>query len=316
MKLRFKDLQLHAHDAPKSLENRFKGILNELEHKEILFHPHFWCSDEWFCPDGIAGIAVPFYLYHPVLRELERSFMGKVEGETKREFEKLLRHEIGHAMDNAYGLRRLKSRQKLFGLTSTEYPESYLRPSQSSDYVDYLGDGYASSHPDEDWAETFATWLDPHSNWSRKYSGLALKKLQYVDQLMRRLKGREPKHMKRVYWCTRNINVTLGEYYQEKIKRFKIKEKQKLLNRISSSMIDSVDTIPGTQFLKQNRRSFDLIVKKVTSNDIDFSSPLFNDLYTHCKNQSLHFKKNTSFDFLDHSHFKKSIENHYSRISI
>ncbi len=39
----------------------------ELASRSIRFRPHVWLSDEWFTPDGIPGIAVPFYLAHPRL---------------------------------------------------------------------------------------------------------------------------------------------------------------------------------------------------------------------------------------------------------
>ena len=49
-----------------------------------------------------------------------------------------------------------------------------------------LGDVYkrqAQSNPDEDFAETFAVWLDPHSNWKEEYRRWphVLKKLKYID---------------------------------------------------------------------------------------------------------------------------------------
>ena len=44
---------------------------------------------------------------------------------------------------------------------------------------------YTQSHPDEDFAETFAVWLRPRSNWRTRYAEWpALKKLEYVDELM------------------------------------------------------------------------------------------------------------------------------------
>ena len=44
---------------------------------------------------------------------------------------------------------------------------------------------YAQSHPDEDFAETFAVWLTPNSEWRQRYAGWrALGKLEYMDSLM------------------------------------------------------------------------------------------------------------------------------------
>ena len=52
---------------------------------------------------------------------------------------------------------------------------------------------YAQSHPDEDFAETFAVWLQPRSDWRRRYAGWpALKKLEYVDELMAEIADAAP----------------------------------------------------------------------------------------------------------------------------
>ena len=49
---------------------------------------------------------------------------------------------------------------------------------------------YAQAHPAEDFAETFAVWLTPRSQWRRRYRGWpALQKLEYIDELMTALKG-------------------------------------------------------------------------------------------------------------------------------
>ena len=40
----------------------------ELENRNLAFEPHYWLSDEWFTPDGVGGIAIPFYLAHPAAR--------------------------------------------------------------------------------------------------------------------------------------------------------------------------------------------------------------------------------------------------------
>ena len=52
------------------------------------------------------------------------------------------------------------------------------------DYVLHLGHWYAQSHPTEDFAETFAVWLQPRARWRRDYQGWpALTKLlrKYPD---------------------------------------------------------------------------------------------------------------------------------------
>ena len=91
------------------------------------FKPHFWLSDEWFSPDGVPGVAIPFYLAHPRLERLERAYMLEVEGGTPEWCLRILRHEAGHAIDNAYKLRQRRRRQQVFGPSYKAYPE-YLRP--------------------------------------------------------------------------------------------------------------------------------------------------------------------------------------------
>ena len=57
----------------------------------------------------------------------------------------------------------------------------------------HLEQWYAQSHPDEDFAETFAVWLAPDSNWRERYAGWpVLKKLEYVDATMREIADRRP----------------------------------------------------------------------------------------------------------------------------
>ena len=85
----------------------------------------------------------------------------------------ILRHEAGHAFDNAYELRRRRRRVRLFGRPSTPYPDFYLPKPYSKSFVLHLDSWYAQSHPDEDFAETFAVWLTPDSDWRDALRGLA-----------------------------------------------------------------------------------------------------------------------------------------------
>ena len=106
---------------------------------------------------------------------------------------RILRHEAGHVVQHAYELHRRRRWQRLFGRSSKRYP-SYYRPNPASrNFVQHLRLWYAQSHPDEDFAETFAVWLTPRSNWRKRYDGWpALKKLQYVDELMAEIAGQQP----------------------------------------------------------------------------------------------------------------------------
>ena len=139
------------------------------------------------------GIAIPFYLAHPRLMKLEKKMMLDVEGGTWSECMAILRHEAGHAVQHAYQLQRRRRWQQLFGPSSKRYPRYYRPNPASRRYVQHLRLWYAQSHPDEDFAETFAVWLRPRSNWRTRYAGWpALKKLEYVDELMDEIAGKRP----------------------------------------------------------------------------------------------------------------------------
>ena len=165
------------------LERRIRELNQELEQRGIRFRAHFWLSDEWFTPDGVPGIAIPFYLAHPRLARLEASRLFEVEGGTRNVVHADLAHEMAHAIDNAYLIQRRRRRQKLFGKSSTPYPEYYTPKPYSKSFVLHLDSWYSQSHPDEDFAETFAVWLNPRSMWTKRYAEWpALKKLEYMDE--------------------------------------------------------------------------------------------------------------------------------------
>ena len=187
----------------------------ELEAREIRLKPHVWVSDEWFSPGGVSGFAVPFYLLHPRLMRLEKSQLIEVEGGSHHECMKILRHECGHAIQHGYQLHRRREWQRLFGKSSTKYPEAYRPNPASKKYVQHLRRWYAQSHPDEDFAETFAVWLKPRSDWKRRYAGWpALQKLEYVDRLMAELAGVTPPARNRaVVDPLRSLKPTLFEHY-------------------------------------------------------------------------------------------------------
>ena len=186
LSLRFCDLPIRLQGS--EVNQRIKRLYVELREKGLRFKPHVWLSDEWFAPDGIPGIAVPFYLAHPRLMRLEGKQMLEVEGEKERECMKILRHEAGHAIDTAYRMHFRREWQRLFGSFAKKYPRVYKPQPNSRDFVLHLKNWYAQSHPAEDFAETFAVWLTPASKWQRSYAGWgALKKLQYVDRVMNQI---------------------------------------------------------------------------------------------------------------------------------
>ena len=200
------------------LEPRIAQLNDELAARGLEFRPHFWLSAEWFTPDGVPGVAAPFYLAHPRLMRLEKAQMLEVEGGTPESCMQILRHEAGHAFDNAYALRSRRRRVRLFGRPSVEYPDFYLPKPYSKSFVQHIDSWYAQSHPDEDFAETFAVWLTPDSDWRSRYADWpALRKIEYLDALMSELKGAAPivATRRRVEPLER-LRTTLRRHYAKK----------------------------------------------------------------------------------------------------
>ncbi len=207
-----------------ALEPFIRQLYDELSVHGLVFLPPCHVGDEWFVPVGIPAIFIPFFLVHDRLRALERTMMLEVEGGTRDWFMKLMRHEAAHAYSYAYELQRKKSWQQVFGQTTEEgTPDTYRPRPFSRSYVVHLDDWYAQSHPDEDFAETFAVWLTPELDWREQYADwkVARQKLEYVDELMRSLAGKPPVHTPayRVseYDC---LNLKLKTYYARKRKLF------------------------------------------------------------------------------------------------
>jgi Putative zinc-binding metallo-peptidase len=222
LSLRFCDLKLKVEGT--ELEGAIHRLYEELAARGIRFKPHCWLSQEWFSPDGIPGIAIPFFLAHRRLTSLERHFMREVEGGNRNWLMRILRHEAGHAIDTAYRLRWRKGWREVFGPASLPYPETYRPRPGSRRFVQHLGAWYAQAHPTEDFAETFAVWLKPHSTWRREYAGWpAYAKLQYIDALADELGGAKPEVADRHTIEEVTLETrTLRQHYEDKLARYRL----------------------------------------------------------------------------------------------
>jgi hypothetical protein len=267
MKLRLKDLKLSLRGS--WLQDCKRELYDELKQHGLQVRPHVWISDEWFSPDNTPGIAFPFYLAHPRLTRLERKMIIDVEGGTRPECMRILRHEAGHVIQHSYALHRRRRWQELFGRSSTRYP-SYYRPNPASrNFVQHLRLWYAQSHPDEDFAETFAVWLTPRSNWRKRYEGWpALKKLQYVDELMAEIANQKPVLRRRVEVDPlRKIRITLGEHYKKKLEHYSVdapRTYDRDLLRIFSNIPRHRHSPPAAAFIRHHRASIRRMVSKWT----------------------------------------------------
>lgn len=196
-------------------------LYRELRHVGFrYFKPEIYFGDEWFSPDRVPKIAVPFFLAHPTLQKLEKTFMGEVEGGTARQFMQLLRHESGHAFDHAYRLSVRKDWQIMFGSPKSKYdPNRYAFNPRSRDFVRHLPKHYAQSHPDEDFAETFAVLITPQSDWRQRYAvGTGARaKLEFVFSLIQSFSARYPLVQTGPRMCLASrMQTSLIRYYKER----------------------------------------------------------------------------------------------------
>jgi hypothetical protein len=301
--LRLCDLNLHIEGT--DLEQRIHELYTELDAHGIGFRPYFWISDEWFTPDDVPGIAVPFYLVHPRLARLELNQMFEVEGGTAEWCARILRHETGHAIDNAYGLRRRRRRQRLFGSSAREYPEHYVPRPYSKSYVVHLEPSYAQSHPDEDFAETFAVWMSGAEAWRKRYADWpALKKLEYVDRLMREIGPRAPllTTRRRVDPLSR-LRKTLRTHYAQKRERYGGGDPNaydRALRRLFSDAPEHKGNPAAAAFLARIRKEVRRTVARWTGEYQYTIDQVLRDIITRCRELRLRLvapEEQTKLDF-------------------
>lgn len=220
-------LELRLCDLPLAIEKTWladlvAGLYSELDSRGLALRPPCYLGDEWFSPEGIPAIALPFYLAHPRLIQLERKLIGEAEGETKDEAMRLLRHECGHAVVHAFGLTRKARWREVFGHPKKPFSDYYRYQPYSKSYVRNLKDFYAQSHPEEDFAETFAVWLNPAVNWREYYAGWpAMKKLEYIESLVPEF-GKKNISVKKAdfFWHISTLKKKLDSHYKAKRKLY------------------------------------------------------------------------------------------------
>jgi len=211
-----RDLGLKLEGSP--VERFVEQLYRELEARGLTkFRPACYLTDEWGCPSGEPVIGIPFYLAHIALAELEKKTHDL---EDAREIMMYLRHEAGHAFTYAYRLHKAPEWKHLFGPFRRPYRDNYQPAPFSRDYVRHLPGWYAQKHPDEDFAETFAVWLTPRSNWRKRYRGWpALEKLRYLDRLARKIGRTDPPRRRGQTDITVDeMETTVGEFYHQNVR--------------------------------------------------------------------------------------------------
>jgi hypothetical protein len=252
-----------------TLAARTAQLREELAARGLTVPLHFYLSEEWFTHDGSLAIAIPFYLAHPRLEKLEEAQMFEVEGGEHEWCMRILRHEAGHAIDNAFKLRLKRQRREVFGSPREPYPEFYTPKPYSKSFVLHLDAWYAQSHPDEDFAETFAVWLTPNSEWRQRYAGWkALPKLEYMDALMTSLRDQPPRVQNaEEVDPLRKIPKTLRRHYRNKRRHYGVDHPNfydRDLRRLFSAEPEFADRITASQFIARHRRHVRRVVAEWT----------------------------------------------------
>jgi hypothetical protein len=257
-----KELGLKVEGSP--LERYVQKLYRELEGKGIRkFRPLCYLSDEWGCPSGEPVIGIPFYLANPKLARLEKE-MNDLEDE--REILMYLRHEAGHAFNYAYELYKTPEWRDLFGPFRRPYRDDYRPIPFSRRFVRHIAGWYAQKHPDEDFAETFAVWLTPRSQWRRKYKGWgALAKLRYVDRMARLHRDIDPvRRQGRTDITVDEMDTTVADFYQRMLAERRSPEELALDTDLAdifpASQRRHKNVRPAADLIRENRKA---IVDKV-----------------------------------------------------
>jgi len=256
------DLGLRLKGSP--IEPCLRQLESEFKSHGILFQPRFYLSDSWGCPDEVPIIGIPFYLADKRLMRIEQEQTGEVEDTA--DLMQYLRHEGGHAINYAYRLWEDPEWTPTFGRFNKAYRDAFDPDPFSRNFVRHIAHGrlhrttYAQKHPDEDFAETFAVWLTPRSVWRRRYENWpAMKKLLYVERLMRRIRRKQPLRTSGPLIApVPELSMTLAEHYGQRAERFRANAQgfvDDKLRIVFPELRADVPSIPAQTFLRRRRRT-------------------------------------------------------------
>jgi len=283
------------------LEKLIRRLYAELDYKGISFKPKCYLTDTWGCPNKVPVIGIPFYYADPHLSKIEDEMNGDLEDE--HELMMSLRHEAGHAINYGYLLYKSEKWQETFGRFSDPYRDYFHPNPRSREFVkhlyqsvgQYYGRVYAQKHPDEDFAETFAVWLTPRSNWRQKYKyWSALKKLQYVDHLMKKIGPRRPLVTNgELIHPLESLNLTLLEHYDQSEERYR----EKAQGYVDDVLREIFNTngkngkgekrIAAGGFIEKNRNQMVEMISRWTGEGIASVGPLIDKLIARAKELNL-----------------------------
>jgi hypothetical protein len=262
------DLGLRLQGAP--IVPCLRQLEAECKAHGIVFQPRFYLSDSWGCPDEVPIIGIPFYWADKRLMRIEEEQTG--EAENSSDFMQYLRHEGGHAINYAYRLWEDPEWTQTFGRFHQAYRDAFDPNPFSRHFVRHIAHGrlhrttYAQKHPDEDFAETFAVWLTPRSGWRRRYQNWpAMKKLLYVERLMRRLRHKQPLRTSGPLVApVTSLTMTLADHYGQRAERFRTNAQgfvDDKLRLVFPELRAATASMPAQVFLRRRRHT---LVKRIS----------------------------------------------------
>jgi hypothetical protein len=232
------------------VERLVDELYAELAARGVAFRPPVYLSDQWGCPDGTPLIGVPFYLVDEKLERIEAEMSAGVEDDA--EAMRYMRHECGHAINYAFKLFERPEWRSTFGPFSRPYRERYRADPFSREYVRHILGWYAQKHPDEDFAESFAVWLTPGSDWRRDYAGWpALAKVEYIDRVMREIGPLSPSAPlpSEDDLPVESMHYTVAEHYAESDDSVPIGDERQFDNDLRGIFVRPEDA-PGGELAK------------------------------------------------------------------
>jgi hypothetical protein len=240
------------------VEKMVDQLYAELGAKGLAFRPPVYLSDQWGCPDGTPLIGVPFYLADPRLAHIEDDLALGVESDD--DAMRYMRHEAGHAFNYAYRLYDRADWRQTFGPYSRPYRDRYRADPFSHDFVRHILGWYAQKHPDEDFAESFAVWLTPDSDWRNTYADWpALAKLEYVERVMSDVGEELPPTVEPTEddLPVSAMSYTVEEHYRDTEGTIPIRDRRVFdgdLRNLFALAAEAPDGQPAADFIASHRR--------------------------------------------------------------
>ena len=317
--LQYRICDLHLKMEGSELAEIVQSFYKELENKGLQFKPKVYLGDEWFSPEGVPAIAIPFYLAHPRLKALENKYMLEVEGGTSDWCHKLLRHEAGHCYDHAYQFSKTRRWRQIFGSPQQPYDPDIYRPRPySRNFVRHLDHWYSQSHPDEDFAETFAVWLTPDCDWRKLYSNWkgAHKKLEYIDEMMKKISNQKPVVTGGPHsYSVSRIKTTLEKYYAKKSKKY-AKDYPDFFDSDLREIFNGDLSLPrrsfgAARFMRRNRKIILDVVSRWTGGKKYTINDLLKKFTIRCEEIDLKIGKNETLVCFDVAAYLASLVTHY-----